>query len=178
MSYGIIYALTSPSGKIYIGQTVQRFSFRWNSHRYSASNGKQGPLYASMRKHATDLWKREVVAECDTREELDQMEIMFISAFGDLNIHRGGSRERPDRTVGQKIANANRGRKRTPEQCARIRAGKLANPITDEGRASVSRAQKGRPCSAETRAKLSKSCKGRPWSDARRAAYESRRRSV
>lgn len=44
---GLIYMRTSPSGKSYIGQTVQLEQTRWNQHCRDAYNNSS-PLYETI----------------------------------------------------------------------------------------------------------------------------------
>lgn len=63
-----------------------------------------------------------------------------------------------------KIAEANRGKKRTPEQCAAIaerKRGQKRKPFSPEWCANISAANKGRVVSDEARANLSAALKGR-----------------
>lgn len=96
-----------------------------------------------------------------------------------------------------KISNANKGKKRTAEQCSaiskrakerprkphtqetkeKIRIAKLGNSISAEARAKISAANKTRIVTAETRNKLSKASKGRKHStETRKKISESNKR--
>lgn len=142
----IIYALTSPTGRIYIGQTVVDLPTRWSQHVYCAKSGHRSKLYTSMQKYAPELWTREVVARCSGQEQLDATEVMFIKAFGDLNLKSGGRAGKHSPETRAKISAAHMGkkqgppsaetrakqsatmmgRKNSPAHCAAISAGKKA----------------------------------------------------
>lgn len=52
-----IYKIESPSGRIYIGQSID-IKRRWKEHRKYANRGESSKLYNSMRKHGNEshLW--------------------------------------------------------------------------------------------------------------------------
>ena len=60
-----IYKITSPSGKIYVGQS-RDIKERWKTHKWKAGREQSGryPLYWSMQKYGIDNHKFEVIEEC------------------------------------------------------------------------------------------------------------------
>lgn len=84
---GIIYKYTSPSGKCYIGQTVNENKRRYE-HRYKAyyEDGKDynNPFYRAIRKYGWDSFKYEILntvysdAIEDLTNKLDSLEIYYI----------------------------------------------------------------------------------------------------
>jgi group I intron endonuclease len=74
-----LYQLISPSGKKYIGKTVN-FNSRLNAHKTSAKNGKDRPLYRSIRKHGWDNFKKEMLVVGSEKYILD-LEIAAIKLF-------------------------------------------------------------------------------------------------
>jgi group I intron endonuclease len=96
---GIIYKITSPSGKSYIGQTTRTFEQRMNGHKTSASNPntKRGCTYLikAINYHGWDNMTREIVLECKD-DELDYHEMRLIKEYNTLspngyNLNSGGS---------------------------------------------------------------------------------------
>ena len=88
-----IYKITSPSKKVYIGQSVNILS------RFCAYRGlhciDQPRLYNSLKKHGVDKHKFEILCQCD-KSELNNLEVYYIelyqsfnSEFG-LNLRAGG----------------------------------------------------------------------------------------
>lgn len=66
-----IYKITSPSNRVYIGQSVDIKS-RWES--YKCKNCKNQPkLYRSLNKYGVDKHKFEVIHSCEI-EELNELE--------------------------------------------------------------------------------------------------------
>lgn len=89
---GIIYCLTSPSGKMYIGQTRRSIEKRFEEHCRSDNSLF---LYNAIQKYGPEKFKKEILLHCDDTV-LDVCEIKFIKEFNTLypngyNIRTGGS---------------------------------------------------------------------------------------
>lgn len=88
----IIYKLTNKvNGKIYVGQTVRTAEERFKQHKYC----KTSLIGKAIHKYGAENFSIEVLAECKTREELDEMEIFFIAYFDCIvpkgyNLTKGG----------------------------------------------------------------------------------------
>ena len=111
MSYGIVYlALSRTSGKGYVGQTTQDLQARWRSHKC----GQCHALRAAIRKYGADDFDLSVLAEAADRDDLDRLEIGFISKLGTLapggyNIESGGSNGKPSPWARQRMSAAHQG---------------------------------------------------------------------
>lgn len=79
MNKGIIYRLTSPSGKKYIGQTIMTFEQRLGGHLYASTKEKFAhyAIYIAVRKYGWNNFTKEIILECDDFE-LDFYEITYI----------------------------------------------------------------------------------------------------
>ena len=88
---GLIYKLTSPSKKVYIGQTNQPFKERWRHHCYSAKYNQQHcvALENAIRKYGKNNIRSEILLYCDDQEMLDYYEIKFIKVFNSSNKKYG-----------------------------------------------------------------------------------------
>lgn len=76
-----IYKITSPNGKVYIGQAYNIHK-RWI--KYKRADCKNQPrLYASLKKHDVDKHKFEVVTEC-SKEELNDLERYYQEIYSCL----------------------------------------------------------------------------------------------
>lgn len=91
-----IYKITSPTGKVYIGQSWD-IRQRWRAHR-SKHKGNKGPLYASFVKHTTTAHRFEIV-HCLPKDVdqtiMDSFECFYISQYREcgivlLNLKEGG----------------------------------------------------------------------------------------
>lgn len=88
---GYIYLIRSPSGKGYVGQTMQRLNRRMNQHKHRCMCPR---LAAAERKYG---WEAMTITLLCTvaEEELDAAEERFIAELGTLhpagyNLQRGG----------------------------------------------------------------------------------------
>lgn len=86
--YHIIYKLTNTvNGLVYIGQ----HSTNKLNDGYMGSGLK---IREAIRKYGKHQFRKEILALCDTKEELDELEIFFISIYNSTqngyNIAKGG----------------------------------------------------------------------------------------
>lgn len=96
---GLIYLFTSPSNKMYVGQTVQEFEHRMSQHKRAAdgfdSRDSCRALNAAIRKYGWDNMKREILFYCND-DELDMYETRFIEYLDTIapngyNLTSGGN---------------------------------------------------------------------------------------
>lgn len=86
-----LYKHTSPSGKVYIGQTCHNPKQRWgNGKKYETS-----PLfYRAIQKYGWENFKHEILFTGLTKDVVDKLEIAYISYFKEkgmsYNILKGG----------------------------------------------------------------------------------------
>ena len=94
----IIYLLTSPSGKHYVGQSVNSFNVRMYKHKSAAKLRHDGgcvALNTAIRKYGFDNFKKEILLECD-EDMLDYFECKMIKTYNSLapygyNLMTGGN---------------------------------------------------------------------------------------
>ena len=104
-----IYKITSPSKKVYIGQSVDIFD-RWSSYK-NLHCVAQKRLYNSLVKHGVGKHKFEVICQCD-RAELNNLEIYYIELYQcfcsehGLNLRKGGGEGEISSEHKQKIKQA------------------------------------------------------------------------
>ena len=89
---GIIYKITSPSGKVYVGQTVRSFEKRIQEHKSKHSGCTL--LRNAIQKYGDEM-KYEIIEENVPQEQLDEREVFWISHFISLapngyNCNTGG----------------------------------------------------------------------------------------
>lgn len=113
----VVYKITFPNGKVYIGQTVQKLKNRLRSHCNRAFNIKDSQFncYKSnaIRKYMT--FEVEVLYQGD---ELDYNEIYYIKEYNSsnkdfgYNLDSGGNlNKQHSEETKQKISEAHKGRK-------------------------------------------------------------------
>jgi hypothetical protein len=101
----IVYKLTSPSGKCYIGLSKGTLKARFKQHiqcrQRHKRNGKgyrgKGAcpkLYYAFDKYAPETWAQEILFEDDNMDIIKQQEIAFIKQFDTItngyNVLQGG----------------------------------------------------------------------------------------
>jgi group I intron endonuclease len=147
-----IYKITSPTNRVYIGQSVD-VRARILSHKRGGCE-RQPRLYASLQKHSPKKHIFELVCECE-KSELDKLEIYYIQLYNSahgkhgLNCRDGGK-------TGWDVC---------PETAVKLRRkGKKMN-LTDAQRKAISDRMKGQIVSLETREKLRQHNLGKKHSD-------------
>ena len=91
---GIIYKLTSPSNKVYIGQTIQPLQTRIYQHARKNNQSSCRLLNHAIKKHGINKFDICVVVEC-SRDKLNAYEQYYIQLFNSLspngyNLTSGG----------------------------------------------------------------------------------------
>ena len=108
---GIIYKITSPSGKVYVGQTIRSLKIRMQHHKSKYSE-------CTLLKRAIDKYgdemKYEIIEDNIPQEQLDEREIYWIKELNSLapngyNCDTGGSAYRTaSQETRDKISNTQR----------------------------------------------------------------------
>jgi group I intron endonuclease len=111
-----IYKITSPSGKIYIGQSTNIIKRKYH-YRTKLGIG-QPKIYNSIVKYGWNNHKFEIICKCD-ENELNDLEKYYIKLFNSfngnlgLNLTDGGDSIKLSNETKQKISNSLRGIKRS-----------------------------------------------------------------
>lgn len=90
---GLIYRITSPDGKCYIGQTIRTFEKRVLEHKNR--NSKCTVISRAISKYGPDKMSFEIVEDDIPLEKLDEKEMFYIIMFNSLtpngyNLTGGG----------------------------------------------------------------------------------------
>lgn len=169
-----IYKITSPTGKVYIGQSVD-IEKTWK-YRYNNLNNrlkKQPKIYNSLLKHNVENHIFEIIEECfesklDERESYHKQQ--FINEFGwdkalfceIYDSNKGGFKSKETK---QKISRANKGRTHSEETKQKMSKPKSFNPIrkprSEESIKRQALSKTGKLYSDETKQKMSLSQKGK-----------------
>jgi len=174
---GHIYKHTSPSGKAYIGQSIQEPEARWKAHVYDATRGSDLVFHRAIRKYGPDAFTHEILHDgIDEQDELNRLEIEEIARQGTLlpdgyNLTAGGE-------VGLVRGTPAYENLVAAMQTAEYRAGQSARSkeywSDPEARAALSARQKERCADPTYRAAVSARSKEN-WSDPEwRAAHSAR----
>jgi group I intron endonuclease len=144
-----IYKITSPSGKIYIGQSWNIPS-RFSKYKSLSSSKKQRILHNSFKKYGWEAHKFEIIEtffEEITQKELDDNEIKYIKEYRDkniylLNIKEGG--------LGGKLPVS------SIEKMLKTKKEKGKMNHSDETKLKISNSHKGMKHSKDTKIKMKK----------------------
>jgi group I intron endonuclease len=160
---GYIYKITSPSGKIYIGQTID-IDTRKTKYKYLNCKN-QTRLYKSLVKYGWENHVFEVVEIIETEDliQLNNLEIEWISKLdcfkNGLNCTLGGHGN-SGRVYSEesklKMRNSQLGKKHSKETIEKRVKSLIGKKRSDEFKEKISIMKKGRPLSEETKQKLSK----------------------
>jgi group I intron endonuclease len=182
---GYIYKITNPSGKIYIGQTIN-LKVRRNKYKYLNCKN-QTRLYKSLLKYG---WQNHIFEVLETieiinAEDLNILEIKYIQQYNcfikGLNCTLGGQggsgkvyseesklkmrnsqlgKKQSEETINKRI-NSLKGQKRSIEFKEKLKALKTGLIVSEETKKKLSEINRGKTLSEETRSKISNSNKGR-----------------
>lgn len=180
-----VYRYTSPSGKVYIGQTCKSLEERAGGFK-GRGYKKCTAFYNAILKYGLESFSREVIAESLTKEEADIVEQDNIKKYKELgisyNICKGGQDfgHPCSEETKKKISAANKGNQyskgrpvteRMRQRLSEVHKGKT---ISEEQKARISEANKNRIITEETRKKISKIHKGKKLSDTQRSDISKR----
>jgi len=163
---GVIYLLTSPSGKQYVGQAWE-FEKRMSDYRRGGCKGQRA-LHNAITKYGWENFTATAIAQgIQTQAALDATESAFIALLGTMRPHgynlklggNGGGKHHAETKA--KLSAANRGKKLTAETRAKIGAANRGRKHTAETRAKIGKAHRGVPKSPEHCAKLSAAHRGK-----------------
>jgi group I intron endonuclease len=167
-----IYKITSPSGKVYIGQSID-IEKRRNCYK-NLNIPKQPKIYNSIKKYSWENHTHNIIEECSV-EQLNERETYwkqyYLNQFDDdwemilfCNLHDTGGGPLSKETK-EKIGKIHKGAKRSDETKKKISESKKGFKFSKESKELKSRIAKGIPKSQETKRKMSESHKGKKTSE-------------
>jgi len=90
----LIYRLTAPSGRAYVGVTGQAVQTRWRQHVRRAATGAKHPLCAAIRKYGAEAFSVETLSEHGDRDVALRAEIAAIAGLTNgYNLSPGGEHD-------------------------------------------------------------------------------------
>ena len=194
---GVIYKLTFPNGKIYIGKTVRPLKVRLQQHANCAKNATpRFRVHQAWKKYGPPMAQVLVIVDIATLDVIESRAIKVFQSFGahGYNMTPGGetsamlgkkhSVETRNKMSGKKCSDVVKQQRSSrlraswgdPEYAKKMREMSLANWRNPEYRDKVVSTNTGRQPmlgknhSLDTKRKMSELRKGKAWSDARRAA--------
>jgi len=172
---GHIYVLLFPSGKKYVGQTIQTIEKRLAKHFTDVKRGCTLPIHNAMRGYGKEGMTIEKVftLRC-TQEYLDLVEVRAIKYYNTLapngyNLTEGGHGGAKSEETKVKISAAMKGRTgkcHSEESKAKISASKMGHPGYWKGKQGPNKGRlgtmTGKHHSEETKTKMAVAKRGRP----------------
>ena len=166
---GEIYLITClPTGKQYVGQTIQGAMTRWSQHKYKAGDGFY--LGNALKYHGDENFTMVVIDTATTPNDLNTKERLWIEKLNTLvpngyNLNSGGDnvfeRKHSLESI-EKIRLKAIGRKHGPEAKAKISAANIGKTITPENIEKLRQANTGRIKSEEEKAKMKENWRRSP----------------
>lgn len=138
----VLYKLSSPSGKQYIGVTTCSLPARVNVHQRSRT-----AIGSAIRKYGGQM-KQEILIVGD-EDYIYDLEYKAIEAFGTMaphgyNLREGGQGGRLTEASRKKISNTMKGRKRSVSHRRRLSEVRMGHVHTAETRKRMVTAQRAR----------------------------------
>ena len=170
----------SINNKVYFGQTKTPLT-RWSGHKSLSRQGKQHPLYDSMRKHGIDSFVFTVLSQHETQEQADIQEQQLIQSSNSYdriygyNLQLGGNRTKHSEATKKKLSEQKiafyqkrleeTGSKITEDERKKLSDSHKGIPSPKKGKKSNAKHWNlGKKMSQEHKAKISASRKGKePW---------------
>jgi len=153
---GFIYAITSPSGKSYIGQTARSIGKRFEEHQRKSSGCVA--IYSAIKKYGWENFEIDYYEVPD--EELNKHERWMVNLMGTLspdgyNLKEGGGNGKMSEEIKQKM------KKPRSEETKQ----KMRKPKSEKHKQNMREARLGMTASEETKQKLRKANLGKTYSE-------------
>lgn len=164
---GIIYLLSFPNGKVYVGQTTQKLKTRLVHHCYKGSRCHKVKRALQKYKQVTI----SVLQENMTLSQLNSFESFYIRLFNSMshddgyNLNSGGMNKTPSQETLIKLSESHKGKKQSNEQIEKRMKHLRGKPLSDEHKKKMSESRKGCVASESTKEKQSQSAKNRGISE-------------
>ena len=164
-----IYKITSPTERVYIGQSID-INKRFVYYRRMACKN-QTKLYRSFLKHGVENHTFEIIHECEL-SKIDVLEKAYIAMYNSynticgLNLRSGGANGLHSEVTKKKLSVRAMGRTHSDEARAKMRIGQSKRPIMsaetkEKHRISALGKNKGKKHTLETRMKMAQASTGR-----------------
>lgn len=188
MNVVIYLARNKTNGKVYVGQTRQKWERRWYRHVWDASQGSPNRFHDAIRRYGADDFEVSQIATVLQPEWADAVEIQIIADHNSFNYGYNdtkgggggkGSKCRLGKThtpeTRAKLSAARKGRpgnrlgcKNSPEHIEKMRQARLGTKLSEETKRKIGEAFRGRspankgvPHTEEAKRKMSEAQKNR-----------------
>lgn len=156
-----IYKITSPTGKVYIGSTINSVKERWN-HYKTLNCKQQRKIYSSLKKHGVN--NHIFVVVCETSFE-NMLSTEYVIGMQYEVLGKNGLNLALPNLFGTSNIISDESRKKMSEAQKGEKSHMFGKTKSYETRLKLSMAHKGKKPSKETRIKQSNAKKGRKLSE-------------
>lgn len=170
---GVVYLMTSPSGRHYVGQTWD-LETRLAAYKRLAVRGDLGRQPAIMRaliKYGMEKFDiKVIVSNIKSQDELNELERKFVLRYGSLapagyNLTTGGGEGgKVSDVTRRRMSEVKLGVPQSPEHVANNRAARLGSKASTETKKKMRAAKLGKPLSEQHCKAISISQRGKPRS--------------
>jgi group I intron endonuclease len=188
----ILYLVTSPSGKKYVGITSLGLKRRWFFHCWESSKGSPLLLHRAIRKYGKDAMVVTELARADTWATVCEMEKAAIVFHGSRASAGYNSTDGGEGMLGyvvseetrKRLSSSLKGKLRSEETKKRMSTGMNGLVKSPEHCANISKAKLGKkiakhgPLSEEHKEKLRGVIRSQEWKDKQRIAQLGKPRSI
>lgn len=164
-----IYKITSPSGKIYIGQSVD-IEKRFKQYKNLINCKRQSKLYSSFLKHTSHNHLFEIIEECEFNnlniKERFWQEYYNVLGEKGLNLKYVDTHFKKTKLSDEtklKLSLKHKGKKLSKEHIQKIIMSKKGYKLSEKAKENIKKSKQN--ISHETRKKMSDSAKGKIFSD-------------
>jgi group I intron endonuclease len=175
-----IYKVTSPVGRVYIGQSTD-IDYRFSCYKRLKCK-PQLRIYNSFMKYGVDNHVFEILEECsaDSLNERERHWQDFYNVLGKeglncLLVSTESLQKVLSDEMKSRISNSLTGFRHTDESKTKISKGLTGRPVSEETRRKISESNKDKHRSPETARKISEALKGRKIS---KEALEKRSKTI
>lgn len=152
----IVYLVTNKvNGKQYVGQSVGTLNYRWKKHLAAVKEGSSYYFHRAIRKYGEEHFSTEPLHICETKEEMDFVEMFYICLLCTKSPKGYNSTEGGEGTVGHK---------HTEKSIQQMRESHSGAVVTEEHKEKLRKASKGVPKTKEHRENISKGRMGMRFS--------------
>lgn len=144
-----IYKITSPTNKVYIGQSIE-IENRFKNYK-KLSCKQQKIIYKSFLKYGVEKHKFEIICECELNE-LNDKERYYQDIFSAMGVNGMNCKL---------TKSSDKNGKHSEETKLKIGLGNKGKIISEEHKIKISNFKKGTKLSESTKNKISKSIKGK-----------------
>lgn len=152
-----VYKHTTPSGKAYIGVTMQNPKHRWDNGKGYRHNRR---FCDAIRKYGWDNIEHEVISTGLDKEQAYAMEAELIAKYDTTNPAKGYNISIGGEYSGLGRSHSNEARRKMSEAKKGTNHPNYGKHLSSETRRKISEAAEGHTVSSETRRKISKALRG------------------